>query len=57
MPQPSKLVIATSALQRLLKEEASYHKEQRDQEERVRRLEGGPVDENTEFTIRQEVSD
>jgi len=39
MPAPSPLAIATSALQRLVKEEASYHKELRQQQARIVKLE------------------
>lgn len=68
MPPPSPLAIATSSLQRLVKEEASYHAEQKQQEERIQKLEGrvdgGAGDEpeedeeergNREFGLRQEV--
>lgn len=40
MPPPSPLSIATSSLQRLVKEEKSYHAELRQQEVRVQKLEG-----------------
>ncbi|KAF7508950.1 hypothetical protein GJ744_008506 [Endocarpon pusillum] len=39
MPQPSPLAIATSSLQRLVKEEASYHSELAMQQKRIERLE------------------
>lgn len=56
MPAPSKLSIATSSVQRLVKEEASYHKEIQQQQERIRKLEQGDSnDENAEYTLRQEV--
>lgn len=56
MPAPSKLSIGTSSLQRLLKEEKSYHKELEQQQARVKQLEqGGSNDENAEFMLRQEV--
>jgi tubulin-specific chaperone A len=55
MPAPSKLAIQTAALLRLVKEEASYHKEQEGQEERLKKLEDGPADENKEYLIKQEV--
>ncbi|KJZ78762.1 hypothetical protein HIM_02153 [Hirsutella minnesotensis 3608] len=60
MPPPSPLVIATGSVQRLLKEEASYHKELSGQEARVRALEEkiksgqGNDDGNAEFTLKQE---
>ncbi|KAI9835324.1 MAG: hypothetical protein M1819_002468 [Sarea resinae] len=56
MPPPSSLTIATSALQRLVKEEKSYHKELQQQEERVRKLESekADADEDHEFKLRQE---
>lgn len=63
MPPPSPLAIATSSLQRLVKEEKTYHAELRQQETRIQRLEeAGTVDEepeeekgNREFQLRQEV--
>ncbi|KAK4497833.1 hypothetical protein PRZ48_010487 [Zasmidium cellare] len=55
MPAPSQLAIATSALNRLVKEEASYHKELESQQARITKLEqGNDDDENAEFTLRQE---
>lgn len=39
MPGPTPLTIATSSLARLVKEEASYHAEYRQQEEAIRGLE------------------
>lgn len=57
MPAPSPLAIATSSVQRLVKEEASYHKELSQQEARLAKLqanEGG--EENAEFQLKQEVS-
>jgi tubulin-specific chaperone A len=56
MPPPSKLAIATSSLQRLVKEEASYHKEQEQQLKRIAKLEADQSDENAEYMLRQEVS-
>lgn len=60
---PSQLSIATSALQRLIKEERSYHEEMKAQQARIQKLEagGGTAEEdeedgNREFTLRQEVS-
>lgn len=56
MVGPSPLTIATSSVNRLLKEEASYHKEQDQQEKRIQRLqEGNNDDENAEFQLKQEV--
>jgi len=54
MPAPSQLAIQSSALQRLVKEEASYHKELEQQEVRIAKLEQGDDDENAEYTLRQE---
>jgi hypothetical protein len=56
MPAPSQLAIQSSALQRLVKEEASYHKELEQQEVRIAKLEQGDDDENAEYTLRQEAS-
>jgi hypothetical protein len=56
MPAPSQLAIQTSVLQRLVKEEASYHKELEHQEVRIAKLEQGGDDENAEYTLRQEAS-
>jgi len=58
---PSQLQIATSALRRLVKEEASYHQEMKGQEERIAKMgSGGEEAEgeegNREFSLRQEVS-
>ncbi|EEQ83392.1 tubulin-specific chaperone Rbl2 [Blastomyces dermatitidis ER-3] len=54
----SPLSIATSAVRRLVKEEASYHRELKQQEERIKRLEaeqpGEDEDGNREFMLRQE---
>ena len=55
MPPPSKLQVATSVLTRLVKEEASYHKELEQQEERIKKIEGDPKDSNTEYQLKQEV--
>ena len=56
MPAPSRLQIATSSLERLLKEESSYHKELEQGKARVQRLEGEKsTDDNAEYMIRQEV--
>lgn len=58
MPAPSQLAIATSSLNRLVKEEASYHKELEDQHARIAKLEAGEGadDENAEYILRQHVS-
>lgn len=55
---PSQLQIATSVLQRLVKEEASYHKELESQQKRIADLEKSTDDEdgNREFKLKQEVS-
>ena len=54
---PSQTQIAISSLQRLLKEEASYHKELESQKKRITKLEESNDDEdgNKEFTLKQEV--
>jgi tubulin-specific chaperone A len=54
---PSQIQIAISALQRLLKEEQSYYKEQEQQEARITRLEneGAGNNDNYEYQMRQEV--
>ena len=56
MAPPSKLAVATGSVTRLVKEEASYHKELVQQEERIKKLEASEGDENKEYTLRQEVS-
>jgi tubulin-specific chaperone A len=55
MPPPSKLAVATSSLTRLVKEEASYHKEMEQQQARIKKLEAGSDEENAEYMLRQEV--
>lgn len=55
MPPPSKLAVATSSLTRLVKEEASYHKEMEQQRARITKLEAGSDDPNAEYILRQEV--
>lgn len=55
MAPPSKLGVATSALMRLVKEEASYHKEMEQQEARIKKLESNTEDENAEYQLKQEV--
>ncbi|EDN10929.1 predicted protein [Histoplasma mississippiense (nom. inval.)] len=58
MPPLSPLSIATAAVQRLVKEEASYHRELKQQEDRIKRLEaeqpGEDVDGNREYMLKQE---
>ncbi|PSR99400.1 tubulin binding cofactor A [Coniella lustricola] len=60
MPAPSPLAIATSSVQRLVKEEAYYHKDLASQEVRVQKLEkdisegGADLDENAEYMLKQE---
>lgn len=57
MAPPSPLAIATSSLQRLVKEEASYYKELEKQEARLKKVEASTEeDENREYTLKQEVS-
>ncbi|KAG8629530.1 hypothetical protein KVT40_003395 [Elsinoe batatas] len=51
MPPPSQLSIATGAVVRLVKEEASYHRELASQKNRVARLERSAED---EYEIKQE---
>jgi tubulin-specific chaperone A len=56
MPPPSQLSIATSSVQRLVKEEASYHKELQQQVSRIAKLEAErSSDENAEYSLKQEV--
>ncbi|SZF03008.1 unnamed protein product [Blumeria hordei] len=55
MPPPSSLAIATGALQRLIKEEASYHDELKGQEARLQKLtNSSDEDGNHDWNIRQE---
>jgi tubulin-specific chaperone A len=57
MPAPSPLAIATSVVQRLVKEETSYHKELKSQEARLEKLVSSTeADENKEYQLKQEVS-
>ncbi|GAB7341173.1 hypothetical protein MBLNU457_7468t1 [Dothideomycetes sp. NU457] len=51
MGAPSKLAIATSSVTRLVKEEASYHKEVEQQEARIAKLEQNNGD---EYELKQE---
>jgi tubulin-specific chaperone A len=55
MAPPSKVAIATGSVLRLVKEEASYHKEIAQQQERIRKLDESTGDENKEYTLKQEV--
>lgn len=62
MPPPNPLSIATSSLKRLIREEASYHKEQQQQEAAIAKLESQSEDKedegeegNREFTLTQQV--
>ena len=56
MPPPSPIAIATSSLHRLVKEEASYHKELKNQEARLEKLLASKdEDENAEYSLKQEV--
>lgn len=55
MAPPSQLAIAISAVNRLVKEEASYYKELEQQQARIARLEQDGGDENAEYTLKQEV--
>lgn len=52
MPPPSALAIKTSSVVRLVKEEASYHKEATQQRSRVEKLEAEGAD---EYELRQQV--
>ena len=55
MGPPSQLAIATSSVNRLVKEEKSYHEELEHQEAGITKLEQGGGDENAEYQLRQEV--
>jgi hypothetical protein len=61
MAPPSKLAVATSSVLRLVKEEASYHKEIEQQEARIKKLEKsleeGNAEDNAEFQLNQDVSE
>jgi tubulin-specific chaperone A len=56
MPPPSKLKVATGVLSRLVKEEASYHKELEQQEARIKKIEADTEGENAEYQLKQEVT-
>lgn len=59
MPAPTPLDVATQSVQRLVKEEASYHKELDGQKVRVAKIESeisaGTGDENAGYVLKQEV--
>lgn len=62
MAPPTPLTIATSSLMRLIREEASYHKEQQQQEAAIAKLETQSEDKENEgeegnraFTLGQQV--
>jgi tubulin-specific chaperone A len=56
MPPRSQLEINTSSVLRLVKEEASYHREAVEQVERIKKLENDKSeDENREYLLQQEV--
>ena len=54
---PSQFEIAVASLQRLVKEESSYHEELKQQKRRLARLEGDTsgANENLSYQIKQEV--
>ncbi|KAF5654263.1 tubulin binding cofactor A [Fusarium sp. NRRL 25303] len=59
MPPPSQLVIATGSVNRLLKEEASYHKEVEEEEAKIKALKekidsGANDDENASYMLKQQ---
>ncbi|KAF7158601.1 hypothetical protein CNMCM5623_003661 [Aspergillus felis] len=56
MAPRSQLEIATSSVERLVKEEASYHRELQQQTERIQKLESQQAgdDENQEYMLKQE---
>jgi tubulin-specific chaperone A len=55
MAPPSQLAISTSSVNRLIKEEASYHKELEQQQARLEKLKQESEDENAEWNLKQEV--
>jgi len=56
MAPPSALAIATGSVQRLVKEETSYHKELKNQETRLEKLVTSTEEnENKEYQLKQEV--
>ncbi|KAL2124532.1 hypothetical protein VTJ04DRAFT_897 [Mycothermus thermophilus] len=60
MAPPTPLAIATQAVNRLVKEESYYHKEQASQEKRIQKLEediknnSPDLDSNAEYILKQE---
>lgn len=62
MAPPTPLAIATQAVNRLVKEESYYHKEQASQEKRINKLEEDiennipDLDTNSEYILKQEAS-
>ncbi|AEO70339.1 uncharacterized protein THITE_2147180 [Thermothielavioides terrestris NRRL 8126] len=60
MAPPTPLAIATQAVNRLVKEESYYHKEQANQEKRIKKLEediennSPDLDSNAEYILKQE---
>ncbi|KAK8178484.1 tubulin binding cofactor A [Phyllosticta citribraziliensis] len=54
MAPPSKLAVLSSSVIRLVKEEASYHKELEQQQARIQKLETDTADENAEYQLKQE---
>lgn len=61
MAPPTPLAVATSSVQRLVKEEAYYHKDLASQQARIAKLEkdigekSADLDENAEYVLKQEV--
>ena len=56
MAPPSSLAIATGSVQRLVKEETSYHKELKNQEARLEKLVNSTEEnENKDYQLKQEV--
>ena len=61
MAPPTPLAVATSSVQRLVKEEAYYHKDLASQHARIAKLEkdigekSADLDENAEYVLKQEV--
>ena len=61
MAPPTPLAIALQAVNRLVKEESYYHKEQASQEKRIKKLEediennNPDLDSNAEYILKQEV--
>lgn len=53
---PTQLAIATSVVNRLVKEEKSYHEEYKQQEARIAKMEqSNSTEENAEYELKQEV--